>query len=162
MSKLTAARAREVLTYDPDTGIFVHRLSRRGVKVGARAGSVSKKGYRYISIDGKLYRAPRLAWLIVTGEWPAREIDHENNDRSDERFENLRPATRAQQNQNRKPKAACSLKGVSWHKHSKKWVARIGVGRRRIALGNYKTAEEAHQAYADAAIRMFGEFARVA
>lgn len=74
---LTQARMREMLDYNSDTGIFTWKVNRqggRGIKPGARAGSVKPtnagKRYRYIRIDGVDYLAKRLAWYWVNNEWP--------------------------------------------------------------------------------------------
>lgn len=86
---LTADRLRDVLRYDPATGIFVWvvLLSNKG-PIGAAAGSTDKHGYINIGIDNKEYKAHRLAWLYVTSEWPKTGIDHRNGVPSDNRFIN--------------------------------------------------------------------------
>jgi hypothetical protein len=70
MVKLTLERLKELLDYDPATGVFVWKENRRRGFEGARAGKVDKRGYRYIRIDGEDHTAPRLAWLYVHGTWP--------------------------------------------------------------------------------------------
>jgi len=91
-SGLTAERLREVVTYDPLTGIFRWRVTRGCAKAGAVAGGPEKKGYLRISIDGRRFKAHRLAWLYVKGCWPVDQIDHENGRNADNRFDNLREA----------------------------------------------------------------------
>lgn len=66
---LTRARAIELLDYCPISGVFKNRIFRHGLKSGVPCGGVDN-GYLRIKIDGKLYRAHRVAWLIVYGEWP--------------------------------------------------------------------------------------------
>jgi len=75
---LTQKRMRELLEYDEATGIFIWRQARkgwRGIKPGARAGSVkptgSGKRYRYIRIDQVDYLAKRLAWFWTHNQWPS-------------------------------------------------------------------------------------------
>ena len=55
-----------------------------------RADILADDGYRYIEIDGELYRADMVAWALQTGEWPEGEIEHINGDRGDNRWVNLR------------------------------------------------------------------------
>jgi hypothetical protein len=152
LETLTAARLREVLHYDPDTGMFTRKVARGPYCAGEIAGTTSKKGYVSICIDGKIYKAHRLAWLYMTGKWPMPECDHENRKKSDNRWQNLRAATRQQNTQNLDLRAnsKSGRPGVGWHKASGKWLARIGVANRRIHLGVFDTIEAAANAYAAA------------
>lgn len=104
-------RLKEVLDYDPATGVFTWRveLNARG-KVGDPAGCNSW-GYRVIRIDGRLYGAHRLVWLYVHGRWPDAMIDHVNGDRSDNRIENLREANSVQNAHNAKRPNLMAIKG---------------------------------------------------
>jgi hypothetical protein len=94
---LTAEYLRQLLSYDPDTGLFRWRvqLGFRG-KVGAVAGTTHSKGYRQIRIDGRIYRAHRLAWLYIHGEWPSGGLDHIDGNPANNAIANLRPATQQQ------------------------------------------------------------------
>lgn len=162
---LTLERLKEVLFYDLQTGVFVWRveLGWRG-KVDQQAGSRDKRGYTRIMIDGKLYLAHRLAWFYVTGQWPAEQIDHRDCDRSNNSFSNLREATSSQNNQNCRKRSggASKFKGVSWHVRNRMWESRIKLDGKQIRLGLYRTEEEAHAAYCEAAKKMFGSYARAA
>lgn len=161
---LTAARVRELLDYNPETGEFRWRLSNsKRAPVGAVAGVISR-GYRLIRIDGCLYRGHRLAWLHVHGHWPVAEIDHVNLDKADNRIANLREASRSQQlaNQGRRRDNTSGFKGAFWEASRRKWQAYIQVNGRRIHLGRFATPEAAHAAYVTAAAEHFGEFARPA
>jgi hypothetical protein len=170
MKRPTAARLREVLDYDRATGVFLwrHRTDVRGgwnaKCAGKVAGRLDSDGYRQIAVDGRRYAASKLAWVYVTGEWPAREVDHRNLDRADDRFENLRPATHAQNGANRglPPTNTSGRKGVHWNKKLKKWQAAIKVGKRRVHLGVFTDIEAAAAAYAAAARQHHGDFARIA
>lgn len=161
MKKLTAERLREVLHYEPQTGVFIWiaPINNR-IKVGNKAGSGSN-GYINISIDGEIYGAHRLAWLYMTGGWPAHQIDHADGNRSNNAFSNLREATVSQNHQNIGITAAnrTGLKGVSLHKKTGKWRARIAIEKKGKTIGYFDTKEEAHAAYCEAASRHYGKFA---
>jgi hypothetical protein len=96
---LTAEKVRELLHYDPDTGIFTWRVNRSNAKAGAIAGSMDN-GYRLIKINGHKHLASRLAWLYMTGAWPERNIDHRDLGPSNDRWENLRLGDHSENAQN--------------------------------------------------------------
>jgi hypothetical protein len=153
---LTAERLRELLHYDPETGVFTRIARVRGTRPGAVAGSMTSKGYRQVRIDGRQYQAHRLAWLYMTGEWPADQIDHRDGDPANNRFDNLRAATHAENQQNRAPpkNSTSGLIGASWQQRSRRWVAQIDAGGRQVYLGLFDTPEEAHAAYLSAKARL--------
>ena len=158
---LTASRLRDVLDYDQLTGVFTWRVANRNAKIGAVAGTLNKQtGYRLIKVDGFDYLAHRLAHLHVTGAWPASCVDHVNLDRADNRWANLRPATRLQNAHNRGLTSSNSsgFKGVSASRGG--WQANIRVNGKLKFLGRYPSPEAAHAAYAAAALQSFGHFAR--
>lgn len=164
----TRARLMELLRYDPETGAFTHRVNISNRKAGDVAGCVheSRGNYCFISIDDKIYRAHKLAWLYVTGEWPDRLIDHRNLNRADNAFCNLRMATKSQNQANMKAPShnTSGIKGVSPYRvgerYGKPWQATIRKDGKSIHLGHFSTKEHAAAAYAVAADRIFGEFAR--
>lgn len=91
---LTHARLRELIHYDPDTGVMTWRIARRAqAPPGDVAGGPTQKGYWHIRIDGTLYKRHRLAWLYMTETTPSEEVDHINRKAGDDRFTNLRLAT---------------------------------------------------------------------
>lgn len=145
------AQVRELLNYDPETGVFTWRVVRsRMVKAGDVAGSVNAVGYRYITIKRRHYLAHRLAWLFVHGVWPAIQIDHENGLKDDNRLENLREATRSlnQQNQRRAQAGNKSgLIGAHWNPNDRNWRSHIMVNGKTIGLGAFQSAQAAHEAY---------------
>jgi hypothetical protein len=155
---LTAERLREVLHYDPQTGVFTWLVSRRNnsVRKGSKAGYLHiHQGRIIIKIDGEKYAASRLAYLYMTGSRPPNEIDHKDRDPSNDRWTNLRPATHSQQQGNKRlPRNNTSgYRGVVWLR--KKWIARnSGIG-----LGRFTSKEEAARAYDRHAIEHYGEFA---
>ena len=156
---ITPDRLRELLNYDPVTGVFTWIVARGSHKPGAVAGR--KHGYVNIMIDGRMYKAHRLAWLYVTGEWPEADIDHVNMNKRDNRFYNLREATRSQNRMHTGAHAdsKSGAKGVSWYKRGRKWRAAIHVGGKQRHLGYFATKAEAMLAYSAAARSIFGEFA---
>lgn len=143
---------REILSYDEATGEFRWREDfSRKVKAGDRAGAVSEQGYVRIGIWGTQYRAHRLAWLYVHGEWPPQQIDHINNDRRDNRISNLRLATSEINAQNRRtalPGNSSGLLGVS--ASGKRYVASISHMGKNNYLGRFDDPAEAHAAYVKA------------
>jgi hypothetical protein len=157
---LTAERLRELLNYDPDAGVFMWRVRGRGRPINRPAGTADSMGYMRVQIDRRFYRAHRLAWLYMTGAWPANHIDHINGMVGDNRIDNLREVTQAENMWSRKLSVTNSsgFKGVS--KKGNKWRAKITKDGRDYRLGYYNTAAEAHDAYIEAATVMFGEFAR--
>lgn len=163
---LTLDRLKEVLTYDPETGIFrwVKTLGSRA-RAGEIAGSKpTTVGYGTIRIDGKLYYAHRLAWFFFYGEWPKHQVDHKNLKRVENPIENLREATMQQQrrNEGRRKNNTSGFKGVSWSKRRRKWEARIMVNYRSHVIGYFDTPLQAHTAWREKAAELHGEFARAA
>ena len=146
---LTQERVHELLTYDPNTGLFRWRKTRRNAKINVVAGTIDPRGYVRISIDCKIYAAHRLAWLYMYGSWPTNEIDHINRIRGDNRIANLRDAPRVVNTQNvgfRKDNKS-GVKGVVWHKAQRKWRARIQANGVMHELGYFLTIAEAKAAY---------------
>ena len=153
--ELTAERLREVLQYDPETGVFTRLVDRGGRKVGVVAGSVTGHGYTSIQIAGVRYLAHRLAFLWMTGEWPIDDVDHINGVAGDNRWSNLRPATRAENMQNqRRAQSNNKLGLLGVCRDGNRFSARIKVDGQRIHLGLFATPEQAHAAYLDAKRRL--------
>lgn len=161
---LTAESVRALLAYNPETGDFLRKEGVPGVCApGDVAGSTTKRGYRLIVIGRRGYFAHRLAWLWMTGEWPAEQVDHKNRNRTDNRWSNLRAATNAQNQANvgLQKNNKSGFKGVFFKKSHSKWCALVGVDGKQKHLGYFDSPEKAHAAYASAAGQLFGEFARV-
>lgn len=149
--ELTAARLRELLHYDPETGIFTWLVHRQRHRAGNVAGSPHSAGYVEIGVDGESYLAHRLAWLYVHGAWPAGDVDHRNGVRRDNRIVNLRDVSKVVNLQNRQGAASnnrARLLGVSRSAAKRpSWFARILVDGRQKHLGSFGTPEAAHAAY---------------
>ncbi len=153
---------RRVLSYNAITGdLFWLETTSSRVKPGDRAGGVNKStGYIGVKIFGKVWRAHRVAWAIQTGSWPTSEIDHINGEKADNRFTNLRAATRSQNCSNTKTykNNKSGFKGV--HQRSNgRWRATVYCAKRRYDLGHFNTAAEAHAAYCASSRELHGEFA---
>ena len=146
---LTAEHLRSRLDYEPDTGIFTWRVKpSKNRHAGAVAGSFTDQGYIKIGIDKRDWRAHRLAWLWVTGEHPATEIDHINGIRYDNRFCNLRPGEHRLNLQNLRSAKTGNKSGfLGVTKKGARFMAAIKVDGRVHYLGTFDVAEVAHAAY---------------
>ena len=158
---LTADQLREVLHYNPDTGVFLRYVnSRRRKNMLVPAGGKSFFGHIAIYVLKKAYQSHRLAWLYVHGTWPNQDIDHINGIPFDNRISNLRQATKSVNAQNRRTSSAGEdrLLGVAMLKRDipKRFTAAITRNGKKHFLGYFYTPEEAHQAYVRAK-RIFHE-----
>jgi hypothetical protein len=143
---LTAARLRELLSYDPTSGHFHWLVNRRAkAKAGDLAGTAHDSGYWLICIDGRDYRAHRLAWLYVHGQMPNGMLDHINRDKRDNRIENLRECVSYinQRNTGLFSTNTSGTKGVHWKASDSRWHASIVDRGTRYHLGDYATLPEA-------------------
>lgn len=168
---LTQQELKSALHYDAASGLFTWRLREDRTRAwnrkhaGQVAGYLNTNGYRYLNVNGRRYQAAHLVWLYIHGEMPPKpfEVDHHNRIRSDDRIDNLRLATKAQNTMNRgvQRNNTSSHKGVSWDASRKKWFAFITVNYRTIALGRFDRIEDAVAVRRHAEIRMHGRFAAV-
>ena len=133
---------KEILDYDPDTGVFTwkQKLSQKQ-NIGDTAGSIDGKGYRILRIRKSNYKAHRIAYYYVTGCDPAElQIDHINQVKNDNRYQNLRLVTNSRNQHNNK------RTGV--HKHSDgKWTAVFTLDKVKHYLGLFDTQQEALTAH---------------
>lgn len=157
---LTAERLRELVVYEPETGVFRWRVGRPGCRAGDECGRVSAWGYTEIGIDGKLRRANRLAVLYMTGQWPDGVVDHINRVRNDDRWENLRAATHQQNCFNGPARGA--IKGISWDASRSKWLAQARIDGVKKNLGRFACIGAAIAAHRKAVRAAHGEFAAFA
>lgn len=156
-SKISAAHARNLFYYNKKTGELLWKSTRAPrAQAGAVAGSPNGKGYIKVQIDGVLYFAHRLVWLIHHGCWPERQIDHINGCRADNRVENLRAATNAENQQNKAVHKSSTSRflGVSRVTRLGMWQAQIMLNRTARHLGYFTTEDEAAAAYAAAKAEM--------
>lgn len=144
---ITQRRLKSLLHYCPDTGEFTWLVDRGLAKKGHTAGSEcpkKTKSYILIGIDGRLYRAHRLAWFYMTGKHPM-VIDHINGDGTDNRWCNLRSVSQQDNCRNMRKHShnTSGVCGVSWRHQRGKWRAYIMVNNKQVGLGHYESFDEA-------------------
>lgn len=157
-------RLKASISYDPATGLFTSLISRGAVKAGKTLGKPDAYGYIRLCFEGRDYKAHRLAWFYMTGEWPSSGVDHRDCDRTNNRWANLRIASQSQNSANAplSKRNTSGFKGAHFDRSRGRWAAHICVQRKQKHLGYFDTAEDAHAAYVAAAKRHFGEYARAA
>ncbi len=147
---LTASRLREVLSYDAATGVFTWiKSSSNRAPAGSVAGSKHKvDGRIYVGVDGRLYKAHRLAWLYMHGRWPACGIDHIDGRVDNNRFSNLREANQAENMQNlHGPHRDNKLGFLGVMRSGKRFRSRVKAGNVCVFSKSFDTPEQAHAAY---------------
>jgi hypothetical protein len=153
----------EQIDYNPNTGeLFWNEKAQPKVR-NKPAIAKDGQGYIHLKVNGKMILGHRIAWFKHYGVMPDQQIDHINGIKDDNRIENLRLATNSQNSMN-KPKQSnntSGFKGVSFHKATNKFDARICVGGDRKLLGYFDTAEQAHLAYKKAQGELHEKFARI-
>lgn len=162
-TNLTQERLKELLHYDPETGIFTWKVSRGPARKGDVAGPrVSPRGYSILRVDGPHYLQHRLAWLYVYGVFPILQIDHINGVRTDNRIQNLRLATNGENQSNAKLQKnnTSNYKGVSWVGWCNRWCGYVYKHKKKVFNRYFVTKEEAIAAVRDARERFHGEFAK--
>jgi hypothetical protein len=171
MTNVAHEKLLRALDYNPVTGVFVWKVRPREDFASEnawkainkrQAGKVAgylcpKSGYIHIGLDGKLYRAHRLAWFYVTGEWPSDQIDHEFHDRADNRICKLRESCDAdnRKNQSISKRNKSGVMGVHWYAARSKWQAYINDSGRRRNLGYFTDKDDAIAARKNAE-RLYG------
>lgn len=160
---LNQQELKRLFFYDPIVGIWIRLTKGPAIRLGSFAGTIDASGYRIIKIKGKSYLSSRLAFLYMCGSFPEKsiDIDHKNRIRSDDRWANLRKATRRQNAANgscERRNNTSGYKGVMKQPKTEYWLA---YSKRYGTIGSYKTKEEAARAYDKAAILQFGEFANL-
>lgn len=157
---ITHERLVYLLDYNKFTGelIWKNPTSPR-VRIGDVAGYKSKD-YVMVRLDNILYPAHCIIWFGITGKWSETEIDHKDLNKYNNKFDNLRKATRSLNgaNKNKYSTNKSGFKGVSWSKKRQLWLAQITVNYKTKNLGCYSTPEEAFEIYQKAAKEYFGEF----
>lgn len=149
----TFQRVRELFDYDSDKGAL--RWRPRPVSdfadkrawatwnsrfAGKEAGSKNGGGYIHVDFDGAKHKVHRLVWLRETGTWPEGDIDHQNGDRADNRWANLRAVTRKENTRSQAlyRNNTSGVAGVWWDRTRRKWQANIGLNGKVVRLGWYE------------------------
>jgi hypothetical protein len=154
---ITQEKLKELVDYVD--GKLIAKINSKVRKVGDALSSLTDKGYLRASVGGKSYRVHRLIFLYHHGYMPT-QVDHIDGNRMNNRIENLREATSSQNNQNRKATSSSGIKGVIWHKQSRKWVASICINRKSVHLVSFLFIEEAALVANKARQSTHGEFYR--
>lgn len=157
MAPLTSERLRELLHYDPETGVFtwLRIEGKSSCKVGDAAGSRRSDRYIRIGIGRKRYLAHRLAWLYITGLWPKGIVDHWDTNPSNNRWLNLRDTTPNVNQQNQRKAHSNNKLGILGVRIvDDAFQAQIRAGGRTHTLGTFVTPEQAYEAYLDAKRRL--------
>ena len=147
--------------YNEETGDLIWKLpSYLKQRKGEAVGFINEKGYKEVCLNHRRYRIHRLVYFMHYGDVPDI-LDHINNDRTDNRIENLRPADSSQNSYNRKLVGSnkSGIKGVYWSKHNNKWRGQIKVRGKKLHIGYFDTLEEAAVIMKPAREKLHGEFA---
>ena len=156
---ITHTELLERLHYNECTGVFtwINPGQYRTQHIGSKAGSVANTGYRTISINRKAYLAHRLAWFYIYGEWPNIEVDHIDRNRDNNSLSNLRLATKSENRHNRVKAHTVNktgLIGAVYRKNRGYFEAKIKVNNKRVHLGTFSSAHDAHKAYLKAKLEL--------
>lgn len=162
---ITQERLKELFYYHPSSGDFVRLVSvSSNTKAGDQAGCPDKLGYLVIRVDGVLYKAHRLAWLYVHGEWPPAGIDHEDTVENHNWITNLRPANQSQNccNIGLRADNTSGHKDIKWRPKRNKFTVEVQFEKKSRYVGIYSKLEDAVVARDEALAEMHGAFARIA
>lgn len=147
----THAEVSAIIEYDPETGLFRWKVHQGGRRKAGWFEGAEEHGYRSISVRGRLQRAHRIAWLLMTGEWPELTIDHIDGNRANNRWSNLREVPHKINSHNVRRASKNSKTGVLGvipsGSQKSPYIAGIRVDGKRIHLGSFATLKEAEAAY---------------
>lgn len=152
-------------TFDYKDGHLFWKIPRQKIRVGQQAGKKNHNGYIHIGfkINGiaKTFQEHRLIWMWHHG-FPPPYLDHIDGDPGNNKIENLRVATLTQNQQNRKlnENNTSGIKGVTFHKASKKWMAHITINKKPCYLGIFANKDDAAKVVNRARLEFHGEYAR--
>lgn len=151
MREVTATQLRELLHYDPETGVFTIRVSRgsraAGEVVGTRNG---EGGHLHFRINKRKHYLHRLAFLYMTGALPVHVVDHINGDATDNRWANLRDVPQRVNTQNMRRagrRTSTGVLGVSVDRSRDKFATSIRLPDGSRKRGRFDTVAEAQDFY---------------
>jgi len=158
MNELTIERLKLLYHYDPETGVFTRLNARNNTRPGPLKTKPNTNGYLRLYIDGNRYKQHRLAIFYMTGEWPAKFVDHKYGDRARNAFSDLRDVSNQENCQNQRKAhrdSTTGILGVYERKNIRtgafsKYTASITSNYQQKTLGSFLTIEEAQEAYLSA------------
>ena len=140
---------RRLLDYDKETGLFTWKVSpwhhNCKFKKGDNAGDLNRRGYLTIKLIGIRYSSHRLAYLHTLGRWPEDQVDHDDQNKTNNKWANL-VSCNNRYNHHNKPKQANNKSGVTgviWKQDINKWISYITIKGKKTHLGSYKDKQEA-------------------
>ena len=141
-------------------GHLYWKVSKRGVKKNQPAGTINLHGYWQTQIDGKIYKNHRLIFLMFYG-WLPDQIDHIDRNSLNNKIENLRQATNAENQRNSKVKVTSlsGIKNIKWEKRRKKWLVRLTINGQEKHFGYFSNLEIAKTKALEARKLYYGDFA---
>lgn len=154
----------QLFKYEKTTGRLRWKVKRAQMDIGSIAGARRGKGncYLQVSIDRKLYRVHVVIWKMMTGIEPPHQVDHKDLGKSNNRWRNLRAATKSQNiaNTGLSARNTSGYKGVTWSKVSQKWRAQIWKDGKQYFVGSFDDPARASAAYQSKGRELYGEYWR--
>lgn len=159
---LSQSEIKKLFNYNPGTGEVTRLVANSNfVRVGDNPGWIENTGYYRVHIGGKSYLLHKVIWMYMTGEWPKFDIDHIDRNRLNNKWDNLRKATRSANMANGgKRESLTGFTGVYQNKSG--YMSKIKIGNQQVYLGQFKTPEEAYEAFKLKHREVHGEFSRYA
>lgn len=151
---------RSLFRIDYETGALVRNISTYRARNGARAGHILNNGYLAVSVIGTRALVHRVVWAIHFGEWPSGDIDHIDNDKTNNRISNLRIATRSENGMNTRLRRdnSTGVKSVVYNKRNMNYRARLVKEHKAIEVGSFATIQDAEKAVKLARKKIHGDF----
>lgn len=153
---MTREELKNFLRYDPLTGLFIRTVTAGGKPAGSIAGYKDPRGYIHIQVNGTIYRAHRLAFLYMTGEFPKYSVDHIDRNPSNNIWTNLRdiPSAENQWNKSTKTDLNSGFTHITRRKNCKSWVVRLGKRHGEEHVGSFKSLDTAISALYDRLVEL--------